>query len=207
MSASLVPQEQIMKHLKSMHKEMLKPDEPEKPNPYAGFVGILGKDSMSPYDVPSSPSMFKNITDVMNRKGFKANYPQSYTPVPNYFREHGISPFFDQSYDDWARGSLTIAGMIELTSNGQPWQLVDPEKDIDVVMAVAKAYLDAIDNLPGTPALRLYAEKVRNFLNMMEEGRTRMYKRQGKINPHAIDLAAILNRLLMRQNKPVRHKR
>ena len=207
MAGSLIPQEQVMKQLKALHTDLTKPVEPEMPDPYAGFCGVLGKDGMSPYDVPSSPAMFKNVTDVMNRKGFKANFPQSYTPVPNYFRENGITPYFEQSIDDWARGSLTIAGMIELTANGQPWQLVHPETDLDVIMAVAKAYLDAVDNMPATPALRNYAEKVRSFLNQMEDGRTRMYLRQGKINPHAIDLAAILNRLFNRQNRPVKRRR
>lgn len=160
--------------------------------------GVNGIDSMSPYDIPQSKLQFRNITEVINQKSFTANFPQSYTPIPGYFKKHGITPYFNPGEDsDYARGALTVAGMIELTSNNQPWQLVH-EQDTDLVILIAETYLNTVKAAMHDPNIREYATKVKKFLNVMEDGRTRQYVRQGKINPNALDFITVLKKLLGR---------
>lgn len=174
----------------------LPPVSPKVVDPKDFITGVAGNDPMSPYSVPSSKMVFDNITDVMNEKGFAAVFPQSYTPVPWYFQRFNIVPYFNPGEDsDYAKGSLTIAGMIELSNNGQPWAL-QREQDIEMVIMIAEQYLKAIDHRPDDPRLSAYSVRVRRFLQLMERGRSRMYKRQGKINPNAIDFLAILKKIL-----------
>lgn len=170
----------------------------EKEDHRIHISGVNGVDPMSPYDPPQSQLQFKNITEVINKKSFTANFPQSYTPIPGYFKRHGITPYFNPGEDsDYARGALTVAGMIELTSNNQPWQLVR-DQDVDLVILIAETYLNTIKTAMSDPNIREYAQKVKKFLDLMEEGRTRQYVRQGKINPYALDFMAILKKLLGR---------
>jgi hypothetical protein len=186
----------MLDSLKKALKETpgLRPIQPPVIDPKDYITGVAGNDPMSPYNVPSSKMVYENITEVINEKGFAALFPQSYTPLPWYFQRFGITPYFNPGEDtDYAKGSLTIAGMIELSNNGQPWGL-QREQDIEMVITIAEAYLSAIDAYPSDPKLRAYAVRVRRFLQLMEKGRKRMYKRQGKASP--IDFVSLLKRII-----------
>lgn len=146
------------------------------------FTGIMGTDPMSPYDINETAGDYKSITEVMNRKGYSATYPQSYTPIHNYFRNNGIAPYFNPGEDaDYASGRLSIAGMIELTATKQPWALTR-DQDIEEVIYIAEQYLNVITSghCANDPTFKEYAAKVRNFLTVMDHIRDKMYKRNGK---------------------------
>lgn len=141
--------------------------------------GIMGADPMSPYRLPNSYLDYKDITEVVNNKPFAAIYPQSYTPVPQYYRDFNITPYFNPSEDeDYARGALTIAGMVELTANNQPWSLRRTE-DLQRVYDIATSYLDQIAEYTQTDkSLENYARKMRALVNVVEKAMVRAENRK-----------------------------
>ena len=172
------------------------PEEKERPDHRRHLFGVNGTNSMSPYEIPSSITYFKSIADVMNKKGFNASFPQSYSVVPGYFRRFNITPYFNPGPDsDYARGSLTIAGMIELCENDQPWQL-ERDQDIDLVIVIAEQYLDSVQNVLSDPRMREYAQKVQRFLKIMRRGQEKVAIRTGKLNPNAIDFVRVLKKMI-----------
>lgn len=172
------------------------PEEKPLPDHRRHIPGVNGVDPMSPYDIPSSILQYSSIADVMNKKGFDASFPQSYSVVPGYFRRFNITPYFNPGADsDYAHGSLTIAGMIELTENDQPWQL-SRDQDIDLIITIAEQYLDSIQGVLSDPRMRDYSQKVHRFLKVMRRGQERVSIRTGKVNPNAIDFARILKKML-----------
>ena len=161
--------------------------------------GVMGVDSMSPYTLPSSQTVFKSIADVVNNKGFPAIYPQSYTPIPEYYRKYGITPYFNPGEgEDYAKGSLTVAGMIELTVNGQPWAL-QRDQDLELVRIIAERYYASIE--PFTKdniQIKAYAANVQLFLKTVRKGLDRLAKRTGKSLPSDNDLFRILGKMLVK---------
>lgn len=132
-------------------------------------------DPMSPYEIPHTPPEYKDLTEVMNNRGFAAIYPQTYTPIPDYYRKFNIPPYFNPGEgDDWARGSLTIAGMIELTTNQQPWMIRRIE-DLDVIYQITTEYLERISPFVNTNTrVRVYVGKIKLFLQVLEKGMRRV---------------------------------
>ena len=179
-------------------KSFIPPVEKEPEDYRVHLKGVNGTDGMSSYNLPSSNIRYKNITDVMNKKPFSASYPQSYTPVAGYFRKFGIAPFFSPGADsDYAYGSLTIAGMVELTENKQPWQLAR-DQDIGLILHIAKEYLDSLRGAMNNPTVANYARKVDRFIQVMESGYTRMRLRKGETTLGS-DFVSVLKRLLGRR--------
>lgn len=174
-----------------------KPKEPEDPRSH--LTGVNGINPMSPYDLPSSPTNFKDITDVVNRKNYSGYYPQSFAPVANYFLAFGLQPFFNPGEgEDYARGNLTIANMIELTATDQPWRL-DRDQDIEEIFVIAKGYYDLIST-SKVPEHQVYAKKVAKFLETLNKGYERMLKRTGKgPAPGVRSLSEILARIVRRK--------
>lgn len=170
--------------------------EPPQNDPREHLPGIMGNDPMSPYSRPTSQAYFHDIAEVINKKPFKATFPQSYTPVSTYFTKNGITPYFNPGPDsDYAKGMITVAGMIELTNQGKPWAL-ERDQDIELVITIAQQYLDVVKSYMNDQRIRAYAGRVERFLAVMEQGRSRMYRRHGKLNPFAIDFAALLRRFI-----------
>lgn len=165
---------------------------PEKS--YRRFIkGVNGEDGMSPYKNPSSIGVFNDIADVINKKAFEARYTQMYTPIAGYFRKFNIPPFFNPEQNEgWSKGLLTIAGMIELVNMGEHFQLLR-DQDFDPIIAVTQSYYDSIIKFPDQ-SLKVYASKVKPFLEVMKEGRRRMLKRNGKDDTYA-DFTEILSRV------------
>ena len=171
----------------------------EKKDPREHLFGINGIDPMSPYIPPSSVTRFENIADVINRKGFHASYPQSYTVVPNYYRRFNITPYFNPGADsDYAKGMLTIAGMIELNENRQPWQLAR-DQDVGLVIAIAEEYLKSMDSSRMDARCRDYCAKVERFLKVMRHGQDKIDVRTGTVNPNTLDFLAVLKKMLRRR--------
>jgi hypothetical protein len=128
--------------------------------------GVNRLDPMSPYTPPKSKLYFENITDVIRNKQFSGVYPQSYGPMANYFKEFGITPYFEQEdFIDYARGALTIERMIDLTVNGKSWKL-DREQDLYLVREIANAYNDQLSHhaLADDMQIQAYKKKVEIFL-------------------------------------------
>lgn len=170
---------------KSLENAKFEDAPPKVEPPVAPHIqGVLGIDPMSPYALPKIKTKYKNITDVINHKSFHAVYPQSYTPVSNYFRTFGYTPYFSPGEDvDYAKGAITIAGMIELTISNQPWKL-ERDQDIELIMKIAETWLDQVGPYgEHDQSIKSYATKVRLFLDVMEKGRRRMYKRTGRELP------------------------
>lgn len=139
---------------------------------------------MSPYSIPRSGGMFKTLADVINKKHFKGVYPESFGTVPRYFRDTGISPYYEVTPgNDYSAGTLTINTMIELTANGYKWQL-SREQDIGLIISIAEAYQDQLarilrPNSNRTEDIRnkAYADKLQHFLTVMHQYSRKMVKR------------------------------
>jgi len=158
--------------------------------------GMTAYDPMSPYEPPHTPDKFDTITDVINNKSFKGSYPQSYTPVPEYFTKYGISPYYDpEDFTDYARGSMTISNMIELTFNNQPWQL-SRVQDIPIVIDIVEQYYRQMQQ-PGVAndvSVKAYKTKVEKFLEVMKKAQKRV------LNKYKVDqtprIVGILKRFM-----------
>ena len=144
-------------------------------------TSILRDDPMSPYRYPESKLIFDSITDEINSRSFKAVYPQSYTPIPRYFTDFNITPYFSPGEDmDYAHGAITIAGMIDLVSMKQPWAL-ENVTDFDTIIQITNKYYDLISKTENR-SIAEYRQRVERFLRVMEKGRLRAYRRIGKID-------------------------
>lgn len=156
--------------------------------------GVNGYDPMSPYTLPESLPPLTNPADLMNKKGFMAYYPQSYTPIPNYFRDNNITPFFDPSTnDDESRGMLTIAGMVELLDMGQPFTICR-DQDIDEIIFIAEHYLSHMSHL-NDRQVAVYLPKVEKLLNHLKLASKKLANKHGGQTPIRPDLAEILKRI------------
>lgn len=161
------------------HKESV--ERQTRPKEEKRIISILQQDPMSPYDNPHSQLVFESISDEINKRSFKAVYPQSYTPVSSYFTENGITPYFSPGEDvDYAHGAITIAGMIDLVSMGKPWALERVE-DFDIIIERTLQYRDLLQHHKSNTATQ-YLAKVNRFLAVMEKGRLRAYRRIGKVD-------------------------
>lgn len=158
------------------------------------LTGVNGNDPMSPYVLPESTLVYNNITDVMNKKGFLAYYPQSYTPISNYFRDSNITPYFNPTdAEDWSKGRLTVAGMIELLSMGQTFEICR-DQDFDEIIAIAENYLTHAQRM-NTPAIVAYTKQVHYFLEHAKLARRKIYQRRGKETDIPTDFVGILKRI------------
>ncbi len=167
-----------------------------QPSPKEGIKGCMGDDPMSPYRIPSSQIVFTSIEDIINKKPYSAMFPQSYTPIPAYFLRFGITPYFNpMEYEDFAYGKLTIAGMIDLTCNNQPWVL-ERDQDFDEIIALTRHYLNQIENLDQNNKMKLQKNRLNMFLKVMYEGRSRMCKRRNLVDTGPKALTKILNKLI-----------
>ena len=146
--------------------------------------------SMSPYEIPRSRGMFRTLAEVINRKHFKAIYPESFGTVPKYFRDTGISPYYEiMPGNDYANGVLTINMMIELTVSGYKWQLVR-DQDVPIILMIAEEYysqLKAILKPNSTEPVdiqnRSYADKLDKFLAVMHAYAKKLRKGSGEVKP------------------------
>lgn len=145
---------------------------------------ITAIDPMSPYTPPVSPTGFTGISDIINRKQYSGMYPQSYGPVPEYFRKFGLTPYYEpESFNDFAHGVMTIATMIELTFNNQPWKL-DREQDIKEVYELSKQYYTAISDpkYDNISSIKIYREKMSKFNKVLSKSVDKIYHRDKKFN-------------------------
>lgn len=161
------------------------------------LTGTVGnQDKMSPYRTPSSHSVYHDLSEVINHKPFNAWYPQSYTPVPSYFKDHGFTPYFNpKEEDDYAYGALTIAGMIELTSLNSSWRL-DRDQDIEVVIGIVEQYSEVLKVHASSSYHQAYLQRIEYFLRKMYEVRDRLYHRTGRANPYRVDIVEVIKSLL-----------
>lgn len=148
-----------------------------------------------PYEVPCSKLVFKDISDEINTRGFHATYPQSYTPIPNYFLHFKVDPFFSPTEDeDFARGSVTIAGMIEMTDMKMPWRL-SRDEDIPIIIELVERYVANMAPFAASSLLvKAYLIKCNKFLEIMRAGQRRMLRRRKDIKP-SINFLNILQKL------------
>ena len=166
-----------MNHLKKLHEQfsaaVFQEEDKNKPkivDPRRLPGRITAQNPMSPYTPPVSGYKFTDISDIINHKQYKGSYPQSYAPVPEYFRKFGISPYYEpENFNDYACGVLTIATMIELTVNNQPWKL-ERDQDIAEVYQYAKTYYEALKNpdYENNKFIQAYKEKVVKFLKRLK---------------------------------------
>ena len=133
--------------------------------------GVTAYDPMSPYEYRPTKEYFSNLAEIINEKSFHGSYPQSYTPVPEYFKKHGYSPYYDpEEFMDYARGALTIANMIELTANNQPWKL-DRVQDMYLIRSIVEQYRAQM-NLPTVVddvRVKAYKQRVELFLRRLNK--------------------------------------
>ena len=146
--------------------------------------------SMSPYEIPRSRGMFRTLAEVINRKHFKAIYPESFGTVPKYFRDTGISPYYEiMPGNDYANGVLTINMMIELTVSGYKWQLVR-DQDVPIILMIVEEYYSQLKALlkpnstePVDIQNRSYADKLDKFLAVMHAYAKKLRKGSGEVKP------------------------
>jgi hypothetical protein len=177
---------QKMKALQSQALARLEKKD-EEPPPEEFRVGVCRKDTMNPYIPPVSKTSYRSVDDYINTKGFAAIFPQSYTPVSDYFKEYNVNPYYSPTEEeDYARGSLTIAGMIELTDRKQTWRLCRDE-DVEVVIEVLTTYRDRMSNIlankpDANVVYKKYLLKVNKLLDLLDTVRDRMYRRHGAVD-------------------------
>lgn len=169
------------KELLRQHKEFVEQQTKKQPAPRPA-TSMLRQDPMSPYTNPESQLVFNSIAEEINKRSFKAVYPQSYTPIPAYFAESNITPYFNPGEDvDYAHGAITIAGMIDLVAMKSPWALERVE-DFDTIISLVVRYREQLSRLSdNSRQIKEYLLKVDRFLAVMERGRLRAYRRIGKI--------------------------
>lgn len=146
--------------------------------------------SMSPYEIPRSKGIFRTLAEVINRKHFKAIYPESFGTVPKYFRDTGISPYYEiMAGNDYANGVLTINMMIELTVSGYKWQLVR-DQDVPIILMIVEEYYSQLKTLlkpnstePVDIQNRSYADKLDKFLIVMHAYAKKLRKGSGEVKP------------------------
>lgn len=132
---------------------------------------ILKKNPMSPYEFPRSPE-YNSITDVINKKPYQGSYPQSLTYIPEYFSKFHISPFYEVNpIDDYAKGTLTIAIMIQLTIKKEPWKLLYLDDYADVIKNTREFIADLEEQIRDTSdnnQLQVYRNNTISFLKEIE---------------------------------------
>lgn len=141
--------------------------------------------NMSPYTVPRSGGIFKTLADVINKKHFKGIYPESFSTVPRYFRDTGISPYYEViPGNDYSPGVLTISTMIELTASGYKWQL-SRDQDVGLIIGISEAYRDMLKRVLRPESNRTedirnlaYAEKLDKFLKIMHAYANKLLKQK-----------------------------
>lgn len=154
---------------------------PEIYNARDYLKGITRTDPMSPYQAPRSIIAFKDLAELINKKGFSGAYPQSFAPVSEYFRRSGISPYYDpEAFNDFSHGVMTIATMIDLTANGQPWKL-DRDQDLLLIDKIVREYYTqlSVPALENNVQIQAYKAKVEIFLKTLDKAIGRMKKRNG----------------------------
>lgn len=107
-----------------------------------GFItNIVGK--------VSSVFRHTNIVDQINKGHYKVMMPQIYTPIPDYYMEYGFQPIYEYDNDsqyELARGTCTIAEMIDMYSNGYNFIILNDKDTIDVYNLVSR-YLDLLNTI------------------------------------------------------------
>ena len=168
-------------------------DTPSDPN--QGRIGITRIDPMSPYVPPVSTMKYDNIVEVINNKPFKAVFPQSFTPISEYFLRNRMTPYFNPGIDsDLAPGSITIAGMIDVIDQRLPL-ILEREEDIEPIIAILELYKKTVGQL-NDRKIQAYITKVDRFLLVMEDTKARMYRRHGKISDTSFDIGEYFRQLL-----------
>jgi hypothetical protein len=153
---------------------------------------------MSPYKIPRSGGIFNSLADVINNKHFKGIYPESFSIIPRYFRDNGISPYYEVTPgSDYSRGVLTINIMIELTACNYKWQL-SRDQDVGIIIGIAEAYYEQLRKRLRPESTRTedirnaaYANKLTKFLQVMHNYANKLRKQKG-ININIASLADIL---------------
>lgn len=140
----------------------------------------------SSYDIPKSTLTFRSLADVVNNKQFGGYYPESYGTVADYFQNKGISPYYEiVPGGDYAKGTLTINTMIELTNNNVKWRLAR-EQDVGLIIGICEAYQGQLKQVlrPDSTNItdihrRAYYTKLNKFLDRMYQYAKIMQKRTG----------------------------
>lgn len=173
-------------------------DIPEKmPDKRTYAQGGTHPDPMSPYDTPHSDANYTSIIDVMNRKPFPAIYPQSYTYVPEYYRKFNVTPYFNPGEgEDYAKGVLTVAGMIELTANGQPWAL-QRAQDMEMIRAIAERYVELAQPYANRVQFKAYLERVHKFIDVLDDALAKAHKNDPHLHYENLDIVQLLGDLVL----------
>lgn len=175
------------------------PDVPKQvytPRPYPRYPSALDYDPMNPYTPPRSrDTPYADIVDLIRNKPFRATYPESFTPIPEYYRENNITPPYVPIEDcDYAHGSITIDGMITLANSDMPWAL-ENSADMQLVLDVCNEYLRLARAAPTqTQAIKVSIRNVEKLVSVLEKGLARALKREGKFTKIKQDIFSLLKR-------------
>lgn len=174
------------------------PQEYQKKSPRAPIISDLDGNPMSPYELPKSHSKYYlDPEDVFVNLQFKAIYPESYGPIPDYYRRFGVDSYYEPiPGSDYSRGVLTIETMMELMLNDQPWALQDP-RDMDIIINILNDYIEMCKNTTKKSsngrAIKVLIRNLTRLRNIVEEGRLRATRR-GDLKPKAGKLSSFLNK-------------
>ena len=178
-------------------KEGMGPPPPKVVMPVrASYVSDCNNNPMSPYVVPHTRSQpYEDVVDVIRHKAFKAYYPESYAPVHQYYLENNITPpYVPIDGSDYAAGSITIDGMIDLVLNDQPWAL-ERSEDIETILTILDEYIRVMTPYDNDKKVRISLQNVGKLRNILEAGKRRAMKRRGKITGMTLSIFDILKRL------------
>lgn len=158
------------------------------------LTGVLGVNPMSPYETPSSTMVYANIVEYINNHPYHGWFPESYTPIPDYFTRFGLQPIYVPDAEmDYGKGVMTIGNMIEMTYLGLPWRLDEP-RDLDDIIDIVEEYQDIIARpatLDGT--MRDYYDRVTHFLAKTKKVQARNHRRaNGGMVEKVVDFLSLI---------------
>lgn len=157
-------------------------------------VSDMDNNPMSPHRVTPSKLRFEDAADAINSKSYIAYYPVSAGPIDDYYRDNGFAPPFridPERENDWDRGVITIAGMMNLTESKIPFQLVH-KRDILEIKQLVDLYVEEISPyVDQYPRLKIELNRCNKFLDYIDV----WVRKVGGVNAAKGSLGYLLERI------------
>lgn len=149
-----------------------------------------GKDPASPYIRSTSP-VEKTLKDIMNNRGYRAYFKQSYMPIAKeslkdnviITRTLGVNSAINfgkinPTYTpvngaDYAYGMITIAGMIDLVDQGDSFEFAKYE-DMVEVRDICTKFNALYARVESGKIAEMYIAKMTKFIEMLDRSIARI---------------------------------
>lgn len=157
-------------------------------------VSDMDNNPMSPHRVTPSKLRFEDAADAINNKSYMAYYPVSAGPIDDYYRDNGFAPPFridPERENDWDRGVITIAGMMNLTESKIPFQLVHKRDILEIKQLVDLYVAEISPYVEQYPRLKVELNRCNKFLDYIDV----WVRKVGGVNSAKGSLGYLLERI------------